>query len=446
MQRFAVVIPKGVNIETVIRFAQFLDPSVKLDIEYLKYLINLVLSKMALRFEMEDKNVYIPIYSQSVRIRFSRHAQNIRALCERWFGNINILHRKPYTAGKSFSYAISPFYQNELLEVDYLTNTRMMKIARDESTKAHSVLTTISSRYHYLNKFFNPTSLQIDIGAAKILCDKRFSDHKSYHKYVSEMHQILELYNGTYRIYHNPDTDARLHTSITRLPRVYRQFVTFKGTKLVEIDLSNAVIYFIGTLLKELVNDNLLNSPLVYMFAQSGETLATKEVEQFWKIASEGEFYDAFIQEFLCCYKPHQLKAYYEKEHCETYEGTNQQIRMIVKKRIVAMLFAKVSRYKKEQRIFQKRFPSILSKILDFKTTHSHEKFSHLLFQIESSVMLGIVAKNFNKFYWRKTAIYTLHDCLITTADFKNELENLMRNEFIKLFGMPPKMQAKAWI
>jgi hypothetical protein len=181
------------------------------------------------------------------------------------------------------------------------------------------------------------------------------------------------------------------------------------------------------------------------MFAEMPETLAIAEIDLLWDLACKGSFYDFFIPEFLKVFNEMDLRKAYILHNSDDYVGSPQQIRKVVKKRILSMLFAKPSQFVAEQKIFSKYFPSLLGKIQNYKTIYPYNQFSHMLFQIEANVVLGKVAKKFNSIYWRKAPIFSLHDCLITTCDYGTILFELMTNEFTEIFGMPPQLELKEW-
>jgi len=444
MNSYAVLIPRGIDVEELVNIY-----SPSLDVNYLKYLIHYVLSKLSFLVENTDKKVsvfksYIAISSAKLLVRHNKHRKHIRFLGELLDGVVNIFHRERYAKDKSYSYKISPYYQKEDLVVQNIKDSKLINKIISSESKLPSVFK--SGKYKFLRKYFNARHLRIDIDEAVKLCESRYQNHKEYKKYLHELVAIVELYNGIYRVYYSKDTDARLHTNISRLPKVYRKYVTYKGKQLVEVDLSNSIIYFLAMLTD--VNSNVITdniSSLLYMFNKSLETIDVKEKELVRELALSGKFYNHFISEFDEVYEFDEYKKIYEYDNDDEYLGTFKQRRKIVKKRLLAMLFAEEDSYLKEQEIFKNQFPELLSKIVVFKKQNGYKKLSHILLQFESECMLNIAARAFNKKYYRNAPIFTLHDCLITTICHKNELEYVMETEYQRILGCAPKIEAETW-
>jgi hypothetical protein len=303
-----------------------------------------------------------------------------------------------------------------------------------------------SGKYKFLAKYFNANKLKINLGEAINLCNDRYEKHKSYGQYLNEMCQIVDLNNGVYRIYYKNETDARLHTNISRFPKVYRKFITYDDKNLVECDLSNSIIYFLSMLINNKVSESvLIQFPLLQMFYKSLVTIDIKELELFSKLALDGQFYNYFVSDFENKYTNAELKVMYEHENNEEYLGEFEQKRKVVKQRILAMIFASCESYILEQDIFSLKFPILLNRMIDFKNENGYEKLSHILLQLESHFMLDVVARGFNRIYAKKAPIFTLHDCLITSKDFEIQLKKTMTEIFIDKLKTPPKMEIKVW-
>src|SRR5690606_6334668 len=196
-------------------------------------------------------------------------------------------------------------------------------------------------------KSFNPDKLEINIEEAVTLCEGRYKEHRNYNKYVKELTQILNIYNGIYRITFKEDSIERLYTNITQLPKVYREFITYDDKRLAEVDISNSVIYFLGILLKDytligntinnnIYIDNTINSNTItnninggiysnlLMIYKSFESLCSKEIELIHRLGISGDFYDIFIPDFERIFTFKELKYYYEKEFEDEYLETEK--------------------------------------------------------------------------------------------------------------------------
>ena len=76
------------------------------------------------------------------------------------------------------------------------------------------------------------------------------------------------------------------------------------------------------------------------------------------------------------------------------------------------------------------------------KTFQQHKKVSHLFLQLESYIMLDIVARKWNKSR-SKIPFFTLHDCIITTKENVEELKRFMEEVFTSVVGVSPNFKTK---
>jgi hypothetical protein len=142
----------------------------------------------------------------------------------------------------------------------------------------------------------------------------------------------------------------------------------------------------------------------------------------------------------------------------------------IVKKQMLSWPNARVNKFKSEQAVFKKLYPTIHDFLTKFKTRRyiaregifkkkaekiakepkidiketfqQHKKVSHLFLQLESYMMLDIVARKWNKSR-SKMPFFTLHDCIITTKDNVEELRLFMEEVFTSIVGVSPNFKTK---
>ncbi|MDL5513975.1 hypothetical protein QSE00_19315 [Arenibacter sp. M-2] len=470
MKDYIVLTPQELDIDKILSDnSTSLDNEYTLDNEYLKYLISYILSKLAFYIENFERNKgdkyvplaqhHIPIHSKKdVLVRPDKHKKHVEFLTSDFEEItyrlsrtktkqklISMLYRKDYEVGKvAYSYRINPRYKGQKLSLNYIHNHKLIQKIREHNSVIPSIIT--SGKYRFLGKYFDSSSLKINVDEAVLLSNARFSSHKDYGKYLNEMFQIIDLSNGVYRFYNKDETDARLHTNISRLPKVYRQYLTYNNNHLVEVDLSNSIIYFLSMLTSNRVNNSVLNKfPFLLMFYKTLETLDTRETDLLKELSTNGKFYDYFIPSFEDRYTSDDLTTMFEQENDGDYNGHFDQKRKVAKRQILAMIFAASDAYKVEQDIFFFVFPDLLNTINAFKDKHDYEKLSHTLLQLESHYMLDVVAREFNRVNAKKAPIFTLHDCLITTQDYSTELTNTMRRVFEQEFLIAPKMESKNW-
>jgi hypothetical protein len=478
MKSLAVLIPERIYIEGIIKVNSSI-----FDADYLRYLINTIVIKQGRiveNKELEDEsNLYKrQYYSASERYvninslrkgkQYSNHKLMIEYLCGDNFTvrrsrtrtkQVSIFQRVPYNVGEnSFEYRFGAYFRNNKLRIDYINDYKIINTIKQEYSKCDTELNT--GTFKFLTKFFNQDKLQIDLEKAVELCEQRYEMHQKHSMYVKEMTQIVNLYNGIYRLTFKRNSLGRVYTNITQLPKVYREFITYDNKQLFEIDISNSVIFFLGLLIDNTLNKNLIKELFnkdIYnilneksysyylMIYKSFESLSQKEIQLLKKLGGQGKFYDEFISGFNKTYPFEQMKYFYESENDGVYQGTESQIKKVCKKRLLAMFFAQSKHYEQEQEIFKTKFPELLERINKFKDEAGHKKFSHILFQIEACFVVDVVARRFNRKYRRNAPIFTLHDCLITTSDYMDKLQQVFNDSFIEYLGCVPKTEVKEW-
>mgnify|MGYP005846551983 CR=1 FL=1 len=75
----------------------------------------------------------------------------------------------------------------------------------------------------------------------------------------------------------------------------------------------------------------------------------------------------------------------------------------------------------------------------------NHKLFSYLTMQTEAHFMLNNVARFLNKEYRGKIPLFTLHDCLITTEDNVDFLQEFTSELLTKKMGFSPILTKKVW-
>lgn len=478
MKPLAVLIPERIDIEEIVNVNSSL-----FEEDYLRYLINTIVIKQGRIIEdkqLENENnlserqyystseKYVKIESLKMGKQHSKH----KYLCEYLCKNnvevkrsrtttklISVFERIKYEPKKnSFEYRLGRYFRKDKLKIEFISDQKIIKAIKEEGSRCDGELN--SGTFNFLSKFFNQDKLQIDLAKAVEVCEARYSKHEKYNVYAKELMQIVNLYNGIYRLSFKRDSLGRVYTNITQLPKVYKRFITYDNKELSEIDISNSVIFFLGVLLnntlnkdsiKELFNKNIYNilrgesSILYLMFYKSFESLSQKEIQLLIKLGRNGKFYDEFIPYFNEMFSPEDMRYFYNSENDDNYVEAEIQKRKVCKKRLIAMLFAKSTQYLKEQEIFKTKFPELLERINNFKDETGHEKFSHILFQIEACFVVDVVARRFNRKYRRNAPIFTLHDCLITTSDYVDRLQEVFNDNFVEYLGCIPKTDVKEW-
>lgn len=260
---------------------------------------------------------------------------------------------------------------------------------------------------------------------------------------------------------HKPETDGRIHSSLSGFPKEFRKFLRYENSVLAEIDISASVLTFLFFILSNLNNHNIHINTIInnsksyytyYMLVKKRVTLCDKELEDFFAQIMAGTLYESLVEGFhtihLCDtrLKPDEylLKAVTESFN-RPFDGDMGDLIKVVKTNILSMLNAKTNTYKNEKAVFQSYFPNIHYFIMELKKKN-HSFFSYLTLQTESYFMLNIIARKLNKDFRKKIPILTIHDCIVTTEENVEFVKEFMDTTFLKELGFVPMLKSEIWV
>jgi hypothetical protein len=260
---------------------------------------------------------------------------------------------------------------------------------------------------------------------------------------------------------------------------VLRKHLRYDGQSLGEVDISSSVPFFMYYLFLSIVDINQINQEVYTNFFKKPRfyepalkktvgmvKLDPVEVKQFGKDIIEGKYYYKFIDMFDDEYYKRNARFVLKRD----FNYSKDDKLAIVKKQMLSWPNARANKFKSEQAVFKKLYPTIHDFLTKFKrrryiardgfykkkadkiakeskidikeTFQQHKKVSHLFLQLESYVMLDIVARKWNKSR-SKIPFFTLHDCIITTKDNVEELKRFMEEVFTTVVGVSPKFKTK---
>ena len=434
-------------------------PDFIFNLEYAYWLINEILVKTAYKLENEETDIWIPLCSQILNRQPYNYQLHLRYLCENFPSVGNILFRSPYKEGKCYSYRVAPYYFEDAIEVSEITDKKLLKyLGKQQKIKVNNAH---KKHYNFLTKYFTDEKLKIDLKGSNGINFELYTRSLNYQKHILNAVTIKEIANGEFNIKHSKN-DGRIHSQITRLQKQFRKFLSYDGKKLGEVDISASVPTFFYYILlnwsKEVESGHLtsiINQSTIYyrhyMFIKEFVSVDNSELSLFGELLLSGQFYNHFIEGMHSIhYFDESLKKdqYYLQNVRELFnrefDGDLEDLRAVIKNRFLSMFNAVPSHYLNEEAEFNMHFPSLLNWIKEFKKVN-HRYFSYLTLQTESHFMLNVVARQLNRKYRGIIPIFTLHDCLITTEDNLNLVEDFMKKCLTENLGFTPKMKMKVF-
>ena len=265
--------------------------------------------------------------------------------------------------------------------------------------------------------------------------------------------------------------NGRFHSVLTNMRSVLRNFLTFNGERLVSIDVKNSQPYLISLLLQShfwrgkkwfknseqstfFVSESKKKprfSSIIYFKDSNSiinsnsitlDSLAiSKEVSYFMLL----EISNTLINTSFDTYIESVLKGgFYEtlQEAFEQQLGYTMQDRKEVKSAVFQVLFTPNRFYGQKQaapkRLFAQIYPEVYAVLKAIKKKDA-TFLPRLLQQIESHVILKVVAKHMQKLH-PKVPIFTIHDSIVTTASNQLLVEQVMRDAFTTSIGFCPTL------
>ncbi|WP_185145248.1 hypothetical protein, partial [Apibacter muscae] len=287
-------------------------------------------------------------------------------------------------------------------------------------------------------------------------------DSFQYGQYIINAVKILDIQNGVYWFSHNPNTDGRFHHNLLNLNKKFRKYITYDNQRLVEFDLSNSTPFILASLLannftidiNNYINNNTLintktyfskNTLVSYMSEKIPEYISNKEIQDFLDSCIKGDIYLSISEEYL----NKNIHSFYENHFFDWKTGertyTDEDLKKVVKKDFLGMLFAENKDFQPMQEAFKKSYPGIYSLLFEIKQEFPYQSLSYLLFQVESYVMLELLARDFNNKNRGRLPFFTFHDCLVVQESKEQMLEDYMKVRLAEIYKKPPHFKFKKW-
>jgi hypothetical protein len=387
--------------------------------------------------------------------------------------------------GKAFGYRLNlPGENNQDIKLVPIVGEVYKKQRKPLIKQCLREQSVIYKKYPVLSKWFE--HLEIDVGG----CRKWLDSQPDYQlqkgdpndKDEGEPQKQLKRLKALYAIdriqrkdFHFllDDKGGRFHSNLTNLKSELRNFLSWKGQKLVNIDIKNSQPLLSLTILDPkwyqessewLTYRQFLSIPNPYI--QQSATSNTPGISYF-------EF-DSFvtsimIEEFLQLIDNEDINKYkeivnsgefYKRLHEKVFKDTKPFVKEKVKEMTFQILYShnrflhqngnwvdpktkKKSPSAFPKRLFKKLFPSVFKVFEQYK--YENKSFlAILLQQIESTLILKHIVPRIAS-ERPDLPIFTIHDSVVTLAGDERYVEQVMREEIMRLTGLTPKFGIERW-
>ena len=440
-------------------------PKLKLDVSvFFVGLINEL--KSHYRVDNLIENEYIPLDSQILK----KYHSNSKNYLDFLVGN-GILEKRNYSTDKrvSNSYKIVSKYDNDELISYTIEFEKLNQKFNENGLETHQqkkLEFSIEKRPH-LMKIFND-DLTIDYKSA--YNEIKYLKDTKPRKYNNAMVLINEFKNQVWKAsFKRYKSDYRLHTNLTRSPKVLRKHILINNENIIGYDVKTSQPYFFCVILKAILKKDEV------LFKKIGATKILNEsvIEQLFSLDidknelinfvlsvtdEEIDFYDDFATKLDIKIdengQPYRMVSNFKKNN-KGKSRSNQKVvlepqtkktfetkRELAKEVVMEIFYSSPNSKVSEAVMFRKAYPSIHKTIKCFY--ENGIEFSQLLTTIEAFILLDIVAKQISVKY-PNMPLGSIHDCLITTTKHQYILNKEMKYLIEEATTLKVKVDFEEW-
>ena len=438
----------------------------KLKVDVAVFFIGLINELSSHYRDDKENDNYTPVDSQILKQYHSNYNNYFE-----FFTDFGILLKSNYGAdiGKSNSYKIAENYNNDELITFEIKDKRLNKKFNEKGLDKYQqekLAFSINKRPH-LMKFFND-NLTIDyISAEKQIAPLKNTEPKSYKN--SEV-LINEFKNKSWKASFKPyNSDYRLHTNLTRSPKVLRKHILINNENIIGYDVKTSQPYFFCVVLKAILEKNkILLEKIGATKILNGNTIEqlfdlevnNEEIKDFILSVTDDkiDFYNYFASNLDIKIdengKPYRKVSNFKtrnKGKSRSKRNNNseeQKIKVFETKRdlakeiVMEVFYSSPNSKISEAVMFRKAYPNI-HKII--KCLYSNGvKFCQLLTTIEAYILLDIVAIKISDKH-PNMPLSSIHDCLVSTTKHKKVLEEEMLKHIKDATTLKINLELEEW-
>lgn len=367
--------------------------------------------------------------SSSTLVKINRNYNHIMDfLTNKHLNYDNILFRKKYDKGKSYSYCLNYNFINDkfrLIDINkksiikHMNEVYLPKISGNIINREF-----IALKNDFQNKFsINFNTIPTQINSLKLITE--------YNSILG----LIDYHNGKKWMSLNTIKDGRLHTNFTVMTSKYRRLIrNKKNDEFVEVDVGACIPYlFIMSIIHQVEfngEDHLKRYQLLFQKLNSRITeLQTMDLlKTELKIMLQALEDDRFYQLFPSLNKIEILSFFFCKN------GSKPNIESMIESIFPNFYYYLYQMKNNEFWVDHYKYPPKFD---------CNELLAHYLFHVEATVMLHRITKSV-KSSLKGINIITIHDCLMVPKQFAEEVKAIMEEEFIKLFKFKPIIKIKA--
>jgi hypothetical protein len=437
-------IPSSVDVEG---FLKKHPPSFRHKLDHFYYIID-YLSRGMLLEDLDDNAGYVNL--NAARLQSVNH--NYKQYMDHLLKHGLIRTDMKYVVGKkSKGYMINRYNGHRAtvrkIEIHDLILYRH-RLREMNEQKAMSKAT--EQQYPHMTKWFDGLVLDREGALAKVeeLFPEPTGGIRGTRKYKASNWQkryraVQSIDKFTQKEYHfTLDTNVgRFHSNLTNLKKEIRNYLTYKGQRLVNVDIRNSQPLFSTLLLtKQFYQSNILSN---YISSPSTPPNITQSYT-IMIVKTLDKYHNQDISKYI---EYVNSGSFYEHMHEQLYPGMTFNKPKV--KTMMFMIFFSSNRYigqakAEPKRRFKQVFPYTYE-IFRLLKTSDYTALSRILQRIESECIIQNVVPRIAA-ERPDLPIFTIHDSVVTTVGNEQYVASIIREEIKRLTDLDAKLGIEYWL
>ena len=421
----------------------------KLDVAV--YFLSLIISMPTFNRERDIEDYSVRLSSKKLKGMHHKYSDYITFLIDHGF----ILKKKNYSTDKGTcnTYQICEHYLSGELQSYVIKDKFLLKrFKKNGQTKSQvdKMEYVRMVRPHLVSGFNNLLTIDFNEAYEEVNCFR----NSNKVKYLSSSQMINEWHQKEWNYSIKPETDNRLHSTLTRTNRVLRKHINYNGECLGAADIKTSQPYFLCAILKGVINKDEEYLQLIGAMDIINDELLTKLFKLNLDIENARHFVDLVLHHDLYdnligiipiqCQKgkPYRMVWPNGKWGESKIPKLYKSKRDLVKEVVLEVFNGSVNSRKTEVVAFKKEFHCI-DKLLKCINAGGVEVY-RLLSHVEAYCLLDVVAKHISS-YNPEMPLFSIHDSLVTTQNNLESLGDQIYTGLKHITGLQPTIKLEYW-
>lgn len=226
-------------------------------------------------------------------------------------------------------------------------------------------------------------------------------------KYNAYSYSLQELKHRRYRSL--IDDNNRMHHNISNLASVFRKHLHIDNKSLGQIDISNSQPLFL------------------YIHLSNIDGIDKHELIRYGETCLSGLFYETIAKKCSVELTRQGRKVFKQRVFASIFFGKHYEVLTDV------------------EQAFKELYPTIYNYIITMKQSKGYKVISHILQKSESEFIYKAITQIDKETGRHKIPLLAIHDCIVTTSDNLQLVNELLKQYFIEHLQIMPSLKVEAY-